>query len=222
MNGGGVWNGERTGSNKRQRHHTSVCPSVVQERLCFLNAINDSSVNEIYWEAGQDGGSFGAWWGAPPVPIPALFGAIPAGGEEMIPADPKPLWRRISSPLRPPPGSLPSGRSLGRDRTSLAWCLFLPLGNAGFGRLPERRGCRLGAQPCLWFGFPPPPGPATDAASFLPPDTPKVSRSTWQRRCRQNEPRSPGNRARARLHFASVCVQALMSTVAHKKTSVSH
>lgn len=52
-------------------------------------------------------GGFVAWWGTPAVPILALVGVIPAGGEDTIPVDPKPLRRRVSSPLRPPPDALP-------------------------------------------------------------------------------------------------------------------
>lgn len=148
--------------------------------------------------------------------------AIPAGGEEMIPADLKLLWGRVSSTFYPSPGPLLPGRSLGRDHASYARCLFFPQENVLCGSLPGQWGCWLGAQPSLWFVFPPLFSMLNNTASFLPTDTLKVSRSTWQRRCRQNEPRSPGSRARVILHFASVCVQALMSTVAHKKTSVSH
>lgn len=71
-----------------------------------------------------------------------------------------------SPPAGKEPGQRPHVTSLG------AWLVvFFSLGekNVIFGSLPERRGCWLGAQPRVRFGFPPPLGTANNAESFLSP-----------------------------------------------------
>lgn len=73
----------------------------------------------------------------------ALVGVIPAGGEDMIPVDPKPLRRRVSSPLCPPPDALPPQGARAETTHPLpgAWGFFLGGGNVIFGWQPAPVGC---------------------------------------------------------------------------------